>query len=96
MAYSAVDTRALLSGLNEYRDSLEKHVSQLTAEHQQLEHRWRAFNAVSEGDYADQFRAGWMRTNEQFKSYIDQSVKIKALLNNRITSLEALNKGEGL
>jgi hypothetical protein len=96
MTYSgATDTRRLLAGLQEYRKSLEKHIAQLTSEYNQLENRWRAFNAVSEGDYATQFRSGWLQTDARFKGYINQSQKIKALLNERIVALEELNRQEG-
>ncbi|WP_030008271.1 hypothetical protein [Picosynechococcus sp. NKBG042902] len=95
MAYSgATDTRRLLAGLEAYRKSLERHIAQLTTEYTQLEKRWRAFNAVSEGDYAKQFRAGWLQTDARFKAYINQSQKIKVLLNERIAALQELNKQE--
>ncbi|MBO1063215.1 MULTISPECIES: hypothetical protein [Nostocales] len=96
MTYSgATDTRLLLAGLQKYRESLEKHITQLTSEYTQLEQRWRAFNAVSEGDYANQFRSGWMQTDARFKTYINQSQKIKSLLNERIAALEEFNRQEG-
>lgn len=94
MTYSGTNSRLLLTGLLEYQNSLERHLGQLTSEYQQLEGRWRAFNSVSEGDYANQFRAGWMQTEARFKAYINQSQKIKALLNERISALEALNRQE--
>lgn len=94
MTYSGTNSRLLLAGLLNYRDSLGKHIDQLTSEYQQLEERWRAFNSVSEGDYADQFRAGWMQTEARFKTYINQSQKIKALLNERVSALEDLNRQE--
>lgn len=94
MTYSGTNSRLLLAGLTEYRNSLERHLGQLTSEYQQLEGRWRAFNSVSEGDYADQFRAGWMQTEARFRAYINQSQKIKALLNERISALEVLNRQE--
>ncbi|EDX77422.1 hypothetical protein MC7420_559 [Coleofasciculus chthonoplastes PCC 7420] len=91
----ATDTRILLAGLQDYRKSLEKHLTQLRSEYQQLENKWRAFNAVAEGDYADQFRGGWLRTEAQFKDYINQSEKIKVLLEERISGLIDLNRQEG-
>jgi len=94
MTYSGTNSRLLLTGLLEYRTSLERHLGQLTSEYHQLEGRWRAFNSVSEGDYADQFRAGWIQTEARFKAYIDQSQRIKALLNERISDLEDLNRQE--
>ena len=90
----ATDTRLLLVGLREYHQSLEQHIAQLNSEYAQLEQRWRGFNAVAEGDYADQFRSGWMHTHARFQDYINQSEKIKALLNERIDALEAVNRQE--
>jgi len=67
----------------------------LNSEYAQLEQRWRAFNAVSEGNYANQFRSGWLKTDARFKDYINQSQKIKAFLDERIDALEAVNRSEG-
>jgi len=93
MTYSGgTDTRILLAGLKEYQKSLERHLGQLTSEYNQLENRWRAFSSVAEGDYADQFRSGWMRTDARFKDYINQSEKIKVLLSERISDLEDVNR----
>ena len=89
------DSRVLLAGLEEYRGVLERHLSQLTSEYQLLENNWRQFNAVSEGDYADQFRGGWMRTSQRFQEYIEQTQQIKIVLNERIEYLRRLNQTEG-
>ncbi len=89
------DSRVLLAGLEEYRRVLERHLSQLTAEYQLLESNWRQFNAVSEGDYADQFRGGWMRTSQRFQEYIEQTQQINIVLNERIEHLRQLNRAEG-
>ena len=90
-----VNAAVLLAGLEEYRKSLEVHLAKTTSEYTQLEQKWRAFNAVSEGDYANQFRAGWMKTDARFKTYINQSQKIKSLLNERIEALRRFNQQEG-
>lgn len=95
MSYSSTDSRLLLNGLKNYQSSLERHIAQVTAEYQQVNGRWHAFSQVSEGDYADQFRSGWLRTKAQFEAYIAQSQSIKALLSERIVALEALNRTEG-
>lgn len=89
------DSRILLSGLEEYRRVLERHLTQVTAEYQQLDNNWQQFNAVSEGDYADQFRAGWFRTSQRFHEYISQTRKISAVLDERIEQLRRLNQTEG-
>jgi hypothetical protein len=89
------DSRVLLAGLEEYHSILIRHLSQLTAEYQQLDNNWRQFNAVSEGDYADQFRAGWARTAQRFQEYIDQTQKISVVLQERIEHLRRVNQSEG-
>lgn len=91
----AVDSRVLLNGLQDYYSSLERHLASLRSDYQQLENQWRSFNGVAEGNYADQFRSGWMRTQAQFQEYINQSEKIKALLIERIEDLSQLDRQEG-
>ncbi len=59
-----------------------------------LDTTWRQFNAVSEGDYAEQFRAGWIRTSDRFQEYIEQTQKISGVLDERVDHLRKLNKTE--
>lgn len=89
---SATDTKLLLLRLIKYKKSLENHLNQLTSEYLQLENRWRVFNAVSEGDYVDQFRAGWAQTEANFNFYINQAQKVKILLAGRIEALIEFNQ----
>jgi hypothetical protein len=89
------DTRILLAGLEEYRRVLGRHLSQLKAEFQQLDNSWRQFNVVAEGNYADQFREGWLRTAHRFQEYIEQTEKISALLDERIEHLRHVDRTEG-
>jgi hypothetical protein len=88
MDSGGVNVDVLRERLKEYSKSLGKHLTQVREEYTQLENRWRSFNSVAAGDYADQFRAGWMRTDAQFKAYIDQSQNIKAFLDERISELD--------
>jgi hypothetical protein len=92
MAYgTSIDTRVLLTRLIAYHKILKSHLDQLGSDYIQLENRWRSFNAVAEGNYAEQFRSGWMRTDAQFKAYNTQSLKIKLFLDERIWFLAKLN-----
>ena len=88
------DTRILLAGLEEYRRVLGVHLSELTAEFKQLDNIWRQFSAVYEGDAADQFRAGWIRTTQRFQEYIEQTRRIGAMLDKRIEDLRVANRTE--
>jgi uncharacterized protein YukE len=90
----ADDMRVLLAGLEEYHRVLGKHLSKLMGEYQQLDAQWRRFSAVYEGDAADQFREGWMRTANRFQEYIEQTQKISALLDERIEDLRQANRTE--
>jgi hypothetical protein len=90
------DSRVLLAGLKEYRLSLERHLIQLRDDYNNLERFWLAFSAVYEGDAADQFRAGWLRTAERFNEYLEQTQKIHEILEERIEYLELVNRTEGL
>jgi uncharacterized protein YukE len=89
-----VDTRVLLAGLREYHASLTRHVTELRAEFDVLQTRWQAFSAVYEGDAADQFRAGWIRTVSRFQEYITRTQRIAAILEERIERLEEANRTE--
>jgi uncharacterized protein (DUF885 family) len=89
------DTRILLTGLEEYHRILGSHLSKLTTEFQHLDTTWRQFSNVYEGDSADQFREGWVRTTQRFQEYIEQTQKISALLDERIENLRAANRTEG-
>ena len=88
------DSRILLAGLEEYRSVLERHLSRLTAEYHQLDNTWRQFNDASEGDYANQFRSGWIRTSQRFQEYIEQPQQISIVLDERIEHLRKLNQFE--
>lgn len=90
-----VNTAVLLAGLEEYHKRLTLHAQQLEQEYQQLERRWLAFNAVYEGNAADQFRAGWRRTADGFRTYVDQSQHISKVLEERIIALREVNRAEG-
>jgi len=88
----ATDSRVLLAGLQEYQRVLEKHLSSLINEFQQLDNSWRQFSSVYEGTAADEFRAGWMRTAQRFQEYIDQTQKIKTFLEKGIEDLSEVDR----
>jgi uncharacterized protein YukE len=89
------DSTILLAGLVEYHRRLEQHVIRLEQEYQELDKRWQAFSKVYEGDAAEQFRAGWRRTGDGFRVYVEQSRRIMKVLEERIESLREVNRAEG-
>ena len=88
----ATDSRILLAGLQEYQRVLEKHLSSLINEFQQLDNSWKQFSSVYEGTAADEFRAGWMRTAQCFQEYIEQTQKIKTFLEKGIEDLGEVDR----
>lgn len=85
------DTRVLLQGLVEYSRSLEKLTFGMVHEFSQLEVRWLALNEVYDGDAAEQFRAGWLRTVERFRAYQDGLDALGRALTERIAHLESFD-----
>lgn len=90
----AIDTRVLLAGLEEYSRTLEGHSSRLRVEFDHLDGRWQAFSGVYEGEAADQFRAGWARTAQNFQEYLQQTERIQAVLRERIEALRDADRAE--
>lgn len=90
----AVDARILLKGLDEYRRVLDQHSSLLKMEFDTVETRWQQFSEHYEGEAADQFRAGWIRTTDNFKDYIEQTERIRRLLEERIEALRDADRAE--
>ncbi|HEV7683094.1 MAG TPA: hypothetical protein VGO68_13275 [Pyrinomonadaceae bacterium] len=90
----AIDSRLLLSGLEEYSRVLERHSVYLKIEFRNVDNHWAQFSSVYEGDAADQFRAGWLRTTLNFEEYIMQTERIQGLLEERIAALRDANRNE--
>jgi len=90
----ATDARILLQGLEEYSRALERHTVMLKIQFHDVDSHWRQFSSVYEGDAADQFRAGWTRTNQNFTEYIEQTDRIQKLLEERIASLREADRTE--
>lgn len=90
------DTRLLLDGLENYRTSLQRHLSMMQAEFQHLQGRWQAFSAVYAGDAANEFKPIWHGTSARFDEYILRAKAIVRLLDERIEQLRKVNREEGV
>jgi uncharacterized protein YukE len=88
------DARVLLQGLQEYNRALDRHSGMLKLRFHYLDSHWLQFSSVYEGDAADQFRAGWTRTNHSFMEYIEQTDRIQKVLEERIEALREADKTE--
>jgi uncharacterized protein YukE len=90
----AIDSRLLLSGLEEYSRVLDRHSVYLKMEFGNVDNHWAQFSSVYEGEAADQFRAGWLRSTQNFQEYITQTDRIRMLLEERIEALREANRSE--
>jgi uncharacterized protein YukE len=90
----ATDARVLLQGLEEYYRALARHSIYLKLEYNHLDARWQQFSSIYEGDAADQFRAGWSRTHQNFSEYMEQTERISKVLEERIEALREADKTE--
>jgi uncharacterized protein YukE len=90
----ATDARVLLHGLEEYSRALDRHSLMLKIHFSDVDRHWQQFSSVYEGDAADQFRAGWARTNQNFTEYIEETNRIQRLLEERIAALREADKTE--
>src|SRR2546423_1079404 len=74
------DTRVLLRGLEDYSDTLRRHLAELRAHFEALSAAWQRFSSVYEGDAADEFRDHWGITTRRFREYIDNTERIDRIL----------------
>lgn len=84
----------LLRLLEDYSRVLERHSDSLKIEFNSLDSRWQQFSGVYEGEAAEQFRAGWIRTTHNFEEYIEQTERIHLLLEERIEALREADRAE--
>ena len=89
-----MDTRILLDGLTEYRAALDRHLTQLQFDFQQVSLRWGVCTGVWEGDGADQFRNHWNLAAERFGLYLQRTRAIAQMLDERIEHLRDLNQAD--
>lgn len=92
----ATDTKLLLSGLEAYLESVNRHIESLKEEYQHLDNTWRRFSACYEGEAADQFREGWLRTADRFREYMEGADRIRIILDERVDALREANRTEGV
>lgn len=83
----AINMDDLYNGLNEYKDVLERHISELRGDFDDLSKQWLALSQVYEGQAADQFRTEWNRQSEAFEAYIAAADRILPVLRDRIIAL---------
>jgi hypothetical protein len=91
-----MDTRALLAGLEAYRDSLDRHVASLHLDFDEVGRAWLNLDECFAGSSADEFRPIWEGTAQQFRDYVDHTSGILRILGDRIESLREADRPTGL
>lgn len=90
------DTRALLAGLEAYRDSLRRLVSGLRLDFDDVARGWAGLDECFAGNAADEFRPIWEGASQRFRDYVDHTTAILAVLDRRIESLREADRATGL
>jgi len=85
------ETKTLLVGLMDYRDTLGRHIQQMDEEFQSLNRMWSQFEMVYHGDAAYEFKSLWMRTSMFFQDYMERTRRILQVLEERIAALQILD-----
>ena len=78
----------LREGLNQYNDSLKKHLNLLQSDFDMLMNYYYQLSYEYEGRAAEQFKISWERTSTWFESYIENSQQLSTMLQERIDKLE--------
>ena len=87
-----LDQRALLAGLVDYRDSVERQVASLRDDFQEVAHTWANLDECFAGNAADEFRPIWEGTSQGFREYIEHTTAILRVLSERIEYLRDFEK----
>jgi hypothetical protein len=89
------DMRALAAGLEEYRQTVERHVLRLRDEFDEVGRYWLALAECYAGSAADEFRPVWEGTRERFREYVEHTTAIVRVLGERIDSLREADRVAG-
>lgn len=78
----------LREGLNQYNDSLQRHLNLLKEDFDSLKNIYAQFANEYEGQAAEQFKASWESTATWFESYMDLSEQLSHTLEQRVDKLK--------
>ena len=81
------DPQILAAALDEYEAALARQVAMLRGELGPLQRSWGALSAVYEGAAAEQFRAGWLKTERMLEDYLSTAERLRPLLRERLEAL---------
>lgn len=84
----ATNIDLLREGLKEYINSLSVHNKTLNEDFKGLSNIFAVVNQSYEGRAAEAFKNSWMTTAQWFDQYIDQTVLLIQLLEERVAWLE--------
>jgi hypothetical protein len=86
----------LATGLEEYRQTVERCVVQLQREFDEVSCYWLVLSECYEGSAADEFRPIWENTSQRFREYLERTTAIVHVLGERVDSLREADRVAGL
>jgi uncharacterized protein YukE len=86
------DMTALLAGLEDYHESLVRHIDQVRQDFIRVENAWACLDECFAGQAADEFRAVWEAASQRFREYVDRTADIQTILSHRIESLREADR----
>ncbi len=86
------DSRLLLAALEDYDTALARQMATLRGELDQIQRSWAAFSAVYEGTAAENFRAGWLRTERMIGDYLATGARLQPVLRERLAALRETDR----
>ncbi len=89
---TAENLKYLAAALEDYQAALTRQTGLLRSELPPLQSSWRALSEVYEGEAAEQFRAGWLRTERLFEDYLGAIERLRPLLGQRLDALREANR----
>lgn len=90
------DMRVLLAGLEAYHQCVQRHVTMVRDEFEEVSRYWAALDECFAGNAADEFRPIWENTSQRFREYVEHTAAIQRVLSERIESLREADRVFGL
>jgi hypothetical protein len=88
-----MDSTPLLTGLIEYKESLESHRAKLQSDYDGMKARTATCSHAYEGGDAREFWSKWHVTDQFFLDYLLELSKLIPMLNERIDALRQFDRG---
>jgi uncharacterized protein YukE len=90
------DLSRLLTGLERYRDELQRHEQKVRSEFSGVSKRMSHLNSIYEGAAATEFKSHFARSQRSLNDYLEGTRRIQGVLDERIQKLREADRTGGL